>query len=127
MVVFGVGTTILFIYLCNDLIEIQKLCEKNPSTAPIYSLETSKNLEGDIGFVLGIGGGDISEETYYYTYIGTSRGMHLTKLDTDYTYIKETTKSPYIAYCGSLDGMETKTLYVPSGTIRREFNGMVNG
>ena len=96
----------------------------------IESLGNDKYLNGSFF----IGSGSIDETDYYFFFIETKHGHKRIKLKVDYTYIIETdAKNPewvkvYTHY-GDEDSFwkvwshdfEHNKLYVPSGTIIRDF------
>lgn len=105
--------------------------EKEVHTYYIQSLGNDKYTEGDFF----LGSGNINDIDYYYFYVNTVKGMQRRKVEMNRTFLIETdTRRPeyvkifdcyddeHLFWKTFDDGVEDyKILYVPKGTIIRDF------
>lgn len=78
-----------------------------------------------------MGFGYINDKTMYYVYTkNEDGGYNLQKYPTDNSTIYETSdgKQPYVeVYENKTETNQKYKIYVPKGTIRKEYNAMING
>lgn len=90
---------------------------------PLKALAVSKELNGSMGFFLGIGGGSIGSRPEYYYFMGEDDGgyrMH-SKDIWQVKIFEEDVKSPWGTNCD----METK-LHIPKGSIIENYQLDIN-
>ena len=90
----------------------------------IQSLKTNSEISGSGNFCFILGHGYIKETSYYYYYAKSEKGLYLDKVETTDTYIIETDDIVPSLYVIKEKGSESvyRNLYVPTNTIRQEFN-----
>jgi hypothetical protein len=127
--IFIIGVTYFAISYLNAPEANSSLCYYTERITPIYSLSMNDKMQGM--FFIGIG--YIGEQPYYYFYEQSSQGGKiLAKLLAEETVIQETnstvpSKVEYIwtvksAKCGFAPDYRKVELYVPTDTIKKEFN-----
>lgn len=132
LLIVAVITTIILIGQSFNKDKVKPCKIEDWNVEKIYSLSADNSLSGT--FFLGIGG--INENVKYYFYKQQNEGYVLEHVYADYTKIVETNdrepayvkrrlvdESSVFVGCDS-KGMDTMdTLYVPIGTIKKEFKG----
>jgi hypothetical protein len=108
----------------------QPTCEYSTISQPIYSLERENSISG--GFILGFG--SVEGKPTYYFYKNDTKGIVLDSENAYYTSLVETNEvGPSIVYYDITQGkcpieirkysgwQANKIMYVPEGTVKREF------